>query len=59
MTLDEQLQALEDQLKPYRAAAEKERQDDEKRRKIRSLEAELSAFQRQAQHRQLKLPFVE
>lgn len=59
MTLDEQLELLEAQLAPYRQAQEKQRIDDEKRRKIRALEAELSAFQRQAEHRQLKLPFGE
>ena len=59
MTLDEQLEMLEAQLAPYRADTEKQRLDDEKRRKIRALEAELSMFQRSAQHRQLKLPFVE
>ncbi len=59
MTLDEQLAALEEQLKPYREAREAERVNEEKCRKIRALEAELSCFQRTANHRQLKLPFGE
>lgn len=59
MSLEEQIRMLEEQLAPYRAAAEQRRREDEMQRKVRALEAELSMHQRSAQHRQLKLPFVD
>jgi glycyl-tRNA synthetase (class II) len=58
MTLEEQIQLLEEQLAPYRAAVTQLVKEDGLRRKIRTLEAELSMYQRSAQQRQLKLPFV-